>query len=101
MNLSLVKLNLIYESNIASQSPVLSAALTLWAVSELLKCFGISVTGLTHQKQCRGLQQRHTDSTAPFMFCTGSLQFHVSQQQARRKKIMGPTCCYHAFPQLQ
>lgn len=77
------------------------AALTLWAVSELLKCFGISVTGLTHQKQCQGLQQRHTVSTAPFMFCSGSLQFHVSQQQVRRKKIMGPTCCYQAFPQLQ
>lgn len=80
---------------------VLSAALTLWAVSELLKCFGISVTGLTHQKQCRGLQQRHTVSTAPFMFCSGSPQFHVSQQQVRRGKIMEPTCCYHAFLQRQ
>lgn len=65
------------------------------------ECFGISVTGLTHQKQCQGLQQHHTVSTAPFMFCSGSLQFHISQQQVRRKKIMGPTCCYQAFPQLQ
>lgn len=101
-NLSL-ELNLICEfySNIASQSFTLSAALTLRAVSQPVKCFGISVTGLTHQKQSQGLQRRHTVSTAPFMFCSGSLQFHVSQQQVRQKKIMGPTCCYQAFPQLQ
>lgn len=34
--------------------------MTLWAVSQPLKCSGISVTGLTHQKQSQGLQRRHT-----------------------------------------
>lgn len=86
LNLSL-ELNLICEfySNIASQSFAWSAALALWAESQPVKCFGISVRGLTHQKQSEGLQRRRTVSTAPFMFCSGSLQFHVSQQQARQK----------------
>lgn len=100
MNLSL-ELNLICEfySNIASQSFTRGAALTLRPVSQPPKCFGITVTGLTHQKRSRGLQRRRTVSTATFhvllRFTTISRKPTASQTE---KKIMGPTCCYRAFP---
>lgn len=64
-----------YYSNITSQSLAQGAALTLQAVSQPAKCFGITVTGLTHQKASWAYSGVAQSVQQPFMFRSGSPQF--------------------------